>query len=120
MASLITVIFRHSLDAGVVGLSLTYAAGITKELKKLTRITSKLASDIVSVERLKDYDNKIMADEQNKILPLRAPAKTWPSSGTIEMRGYSTKYRPKLGFALKDIDLSIKVNYFPNIFQICK
>ena len=119
MASLISVIFRDSLDAGVVGLSLTYAAGITKELKKLTRITSKLASDIVSVERLKDYDNEIMADEQNKILQ-RAPAKTWPSSGTIEMRGYSTKYRPELGFALKDIDLSIKVNYFPNIFQICK
>lgn len=106
---MIAVIFRDSLDAGTVGLALTYAAGLAKELKKLTKTTSKLASDIVSVERLKEYCDKIMKEEPNE-MSQHIPNGDWPTYGEIEMRRYSTKYRPELDFALKNVDISIKVN----------
>ena len=106
---MIAVIFRDSLNAGTVGLALTYAAGLTKELKKLTKTTSKLASDIVSVERLKEYTNEIVKEEPNE-MSQQIPSGDWPTSGKIEMRRYSNKYRPELDFALKNVDISIKVN----------
>ena len=117
MALLIAVIFRDSLDAGVVGLSLTYAAGLSGRVKKLTKATSDFASDIVSVERLKEYTNEIMAEEHHKISYM-FPGGNWPSSGKIAFRRYATKYKPELSYALQGIDMSIKVNDSLNNFLI--
>ena len=108
IASMIAVTFRESLDAGTVGLSLTYAAGITKELKKLTKETSKLASNIVSIERLKEYSN--VSPEEPIEMSKNVPRDDWPTSGDIEISRHSTKYRPELDYALNDVNISIKVN----------
>jgi len=54
-AALIAVLARDTLSSGLVGLSVSYALRITGALTILVRWTSDVETNIVSVERLKEY-----------------------------------------------------------------
>jgi ATP-binding cassette subfamily C (CFTR/MRP) protein 1 len=54
-AALFTVLGRDSLSAGLVGLSVSYALKITQSLTMLVRWTTGVETNIVAVERLKEY-----------------------------------------------------------------
>ena len=108
VAALIAVIGRDSLDAGTVGLSLTYASNITMTLSMLIRQTSQIETSMVSVERLMEYDSNMPREAPHK-MPEQDPSEQWPEYGEIKITKYSTRYRDGMDLILKDVNCQIMV-----------
>uniref|UniRef100_A0A673HVS9 ABC-type glutathione-S-conjugate transporter n=1 Tax=Sinocyclocheilus rhinocerous TaxID=307959 RepID=A0A673HVS9_9TELE len=53
--TLFAVISRDSLNSGLVGLSISYALSVTQILNWLVRMTSELETNIVAMERVREY-----------------------------------------------------------------
>ncbi|KFD49571.1 LOW QUALITY PROTEIN: hypothetical protein M513_09514, partial [Trichuris suis] len=128
-AAMFAVCSRDSgiMSAGMIGLSITYALTITQVLNWVMEIASFVETNIVSVERIDEYiqlkHEKCEAWNEGDILLLWkqfieytvfAPWKTdfqppadWPSKGQVTFEKYSTRYRPGLDLALKDISFVI-------------
>ncbi|CCD69448.1 ABC-type glutathione-S-conjugate transporter [Caenorhabditis elegans] len=99
------VYFRDSpgLSAGLVGLSVSYALNITQTLNWAVRMTSELETNIVSVERIKEYT--VTPTEGNN--SRRLAAKSWPEKGEISIKNFSVRYRPGLDLVLHGISAHI-------------
>ena len=90
-ASLLAVLGRGNLTPGLVGLSVSYALSVTQTLNWLVRMTSEVETNIVAVERLKEYsESTTEAEWENKSTK---PPETWPTRGNIRVQNYSTRYR---------------------------
>ena len=90
-ASLLAALGRDSLTPGLVGLSVSYALSVTQTLNWLVRMTSEVETNIVAVERLKEYSESKTEDDWIK--DDSKPEEGWPSEGKIEVQEYSTRYR---------------------------
>ncbi|VFV39953.1 atp-binding sub-family c (cftr mrp) [Lynx pardinus] len=104
-AALFAVISRHSLSAGLVGLSVSYSLQVTTYLNWLVRMSSELETNIVAVERLKEYSET--EKEAPWQIPETAPPSTWPQVGRVEFRDYGLRYRENLDLVLKHINVTI-------------
>ena len=93
-----------TISAGLVGLSVSYSLQITQSLNWIVRMTVEVETNIVAVERVKEYS--ILKPEAPEIVEPR-PKSTWPEHGKIEFKNYSTRYREGLDLVLKNINLSI-------------
>ena len=58
-AALLAVLGRETLEPGLVGLSLSYAMQITNSLNMLIRQSSQIENNMVSVERIKEYQTSL-------------------------------------------------------------
>ncbi|KAA1470346.1 P-loop containing nucleoside triphosphate hydrolase protein [Dentipellis sp. KUC8613] len=94
------------VDAGLVGLVLTYALNMTSSLNWVVRSASEVEQNIVSVERILHYIK--LESEAPYELPEAKPLGLWPLEGRVEFRNYSLKYRPASEPVLRDINLDIK------------
>ena len=105
LAALTTVINRDTVDSGLAGLVLTYALTCQIDIYMLVRFTADLEKSIVSVERIKEYQEtpQEAATESNF-----DPDFTWPSQGIIKFESFSARYRPGLDLVISDINCEIK------------
>ncbi|XGW32576.1 hypothetical protein V3C99_017265 [Haemonchus contortus] len=105
-SALFAVLFRDSpgLTAGLVGLSVSYALNITQTLNWAVRMTSELETNIVAVERIKEYSDTPIEGAHSK----EKPADSWPQQGKIDIRNVFLRYREGLEPVLKDISVSIQ------------
>lgn len=104
-AALFAVLSRDTMDAGTVGLSVSYALQITQTLNWLVRMTSDVETNIVAVERIKEYgETKQEAawEVQNSTLP-----KKWPERGTVEFKNFQVRYREGLDLVLRGISFTV-------------
>ena len=106
IVSVFALIHFNSVDAGIVGLMMTYTISVTGALNWLVRSASEVEQNIVSVERILGYAG--LKSEAATDVPDKKPAKTWPEHGGIEFDHYSMRYRPELELVLKDVCLKIE------------
>ncbi|CAE6433317.1 unnamed protein product [Rhizoctonia solani] len=94
------------VDAGLVGLVLSYGLSTTQSLNWVVRTASEVEQNLVSVERVVNYIN--LEPEAPLEIPDAAPPVGWPKNGDIEFKDYSMRYRPELPLVLKDLTMSIR------------
>lgn len=68
-------------------------------------MTSDVETNIVAVERIKEYGEA--PQEAPWDLPHRNPAKAWPENGAVEFKDYAVRYRPELDLVLKNVNFQI-------------
>uniref|UniRef100_A0A3P8UPJ9 ATP binding cassette subfamily C member 3 n=1 Tax=Cynoglossus semilaevis TaxID=244447 RepID=A0A3P8UPJ9_CYNSE len=105
-AALFAVTGKENLNPGLVGLSVSYALQVTMSLNWMVRMTSDLESNIVAVERVKEYsETKTEAPWE---IEDKKPPPEWPSEGDVQFQNYSVRYREGLDLVLKNLTLSVK------------
>ncbi|KAK6726836.1 hypothetical protein RB195_004877 [Necator americanus] len=104
--SLLAVMSRNwgTITAGAIGLSVSYSLNITFMLNLFVRQVSEVETNVVAVERIKEYTET--AVEANWRRQQRPPV-GWPSKGEIDFKDYSTRYRPGLDLVLKGLTVHI-------------
>ncbi|KAF8844780.1 P-loop containing nucleoside triphosphate hydrolase protein [Paxillus ammoniavirescens] len=103
----VAAVVTSNVDAGLVGLVLSYALNTTGSLNWFVRSASEVEQNVVSVERIIHYARDLPSEAPYELSD-RKPPSGWPSGGEVEFREYSTRYRPELDLVLKDISLTIK------------
>ncbi|XP_022785081.1 multidrug resistance-associated protein 1-like [Stylophora pistillata] len=106
LAGLFAVFSRDKIISGLVGMSLTYSLEITETLNWAVRMTSELETQLVSVERVKEYSET--DTEARWIIPENRPPDDWPFTGRIVMEQFDLRYREGLPLVLKQISCDIK------------
>ncbi|TPX31400.1 hypothetical protein SmJEL517_g05244 [Synchytrium microbalum] len=105
--TVLTIYITGHIDGSSVGLSLMYALSVTQTLNWMVRQSCEIETNIVSVERIKEYidlkQEALYETKQDRSLPPH-----WPANGAIEFRNYSTRYREGLDLVLKDVTFSVK------------
>lgn len=86
------------INYSVIGLMLTYSITITQTLNWNVRQSCEIETNIVSVERIKQY---IELQPEAAYEPQEGFDKSWPSQGRIDFEAYSTRYRPELDFVVR-------------------
>ena len=105
ISALIIVLNRDNMDSGIAGLCLSYTVNCQLSIYLLTRFTADMEKSIVSVERIKEYQETPQEAAFEK--PEIDPPQTWPVYGNITFDQYSTRYRPGLDLVLSDISVDI-------------
>ncbi|KAL7635871.1 UNVERIFIED_CONTAM: hypothetical protein RMT77_013688 [Armadillidium vulgare] len=104
-AALFAVMARGEISGGDVGLSVSYALSVTQTLNWLVRMTSDVETNIVAVERVKEYTET--PQEAPWDIKDKKPPKDWPDQGLVEFKNYSTRYREGLDLVIKGIDCKV-------------
>ena len=94
-----------SISPGLVGLSVSYALQITQCLSCVVRMSSELETNIVAVERTKEYAET--PTEAPPVIKDYRPSPEWPNKGEVLFDNYSTRYRQGLDLVLQDISVKI-------------
>ncbi|KOC70044.1 Multidrug resistance-associated protein 1 [Habropoda laboriosa] len=105
-AALFAVLSRDTIESGVVGLSISYALQVTQTLNWLVRMTSDVETNIVAVERMKEYSET--PQEAPWKNPDYAPPNEWPVQGRVEFKDYKVRYREGLDLVLRGLSFSVK------------
>ncbi|KAI9295676.1 hypothetical protein K502DRAFT_303464 [Neoconidiobolus thromboides FSU 785] len=125
LLAVLTLKWGLKIDPAIVGLSVSYALNVTQSLNWCIRMYCEIETNIVSMERIKEYvelpseatyehinkgqekDELDMntLEDSNKVVA--APA-NWPTKGEIEFSNYSTRYREGLDLVLNNISLTVK------------
>jgi ABC-type multidrug transport system fused ATPase/permease subunit len=95
----------RTITPGLAGLSVSYALQVTASLNWMVRMTSELETNIVSVERIKEYTET--PTEAPAIIKSNRPPSDWPQEGKVTFKDYSTRYRDGLDLVLKSIACNI-------------
>jgi len=118
--ALVKLLWIGGVDAGLVGMVLSYCLSVSGALNWMVRSASEVEQNIVSVERMIQYAN-LQPEAPLKIEETQPPP-TWPSNGVIEFksvlfimsflcadldRSLSMRYRPDLENVLKDMNLTV-------------
>ncbi|XP_039751039.1 multidrug resistance-associated protein 1 isoform X3 [Pararge aegeria] len=89
-AALFCVLGRDTISPGLVGLSVSYALQITQTLNWLVRMTSEVETNIVAVERIKEYAE---TKQEAPWTVGSGPGSTWPETGALQLERLSLGYR---------------------------
>lgn len=104
-AGMFVVLSVGRIDAGAAGLALTYAVTFTENVLWFVRLYSANEQNMNSVERIKEYLD--VDQEAPSVIPNNRPANNWPSKGSVEFIGYSTRYRTDFDLVLKNVTFKI-------------
>ncbi|EFN62768.1 Multidrug resistance-associated protein 1 [Camponotus floridanus] len=104
-AALFAVLGRNTMSSGLVGLSVSYALQITQTLNWLVRMTSDVETNIVAVERIKEYG------ETEQEAPWKnadyTPPQDWPKQGRVDFKDFKVRYREGLELVLHGLTFGV-------------
>jgi ABC-type multidrug transport system fused ATPase/permease subunit len=105
-AGVFVILSLGELDAGSVGISLSYAIGFTENILWLVRLYAMNEQNMNSVERIKEYLD--VEQEADAVIEKSRPPSDWPLRGSVEFVNYTTRYRKELDPVLRNV--SFKIN----------
>ncbi|XP_059176453.1 ATP-binding cassette sub-family C member 2-like [Physella acuta] len=88
------------------GLSVSYALQVSGSLPYMVRQICEFETNIVSVERMKEYSH--VQQEAALVIPSNRPSPSWPTSGDVTFTNYQTRYREGLDLILKGVNCHIR------------
>ncbi|WAR06338.1 MRP1-like protein [Mya arenaria] len=106
LAAAIFAVVKDGNTGGLVGLSISYALQVTGALNFLVRNTSDVETNVVSVERVREYTEE--PTEAEWVLHFKRPSSDWPDQGNVRFNNYSTRYRDGLDLVLRGISCDIR------------
>ena len=130
--AILTVSLRGSSDPVSLGLALSYGLQLTALFQRCIQVAIDVATYMTSVERVLEYESlesehsvllqkddvndvKILSDPRSyAAVPMSVPVSAsvppadWPSSGAIEFRALSMRYRENTPLVLRDVSFKIK------------
>ncbi|KAJ3017793.1 UNVERIFIED_CONTAM: hypothetical protein HDU68_011483 [Siphonaria sp. JEL0065] len=108
MFAVVSIAINGYVSASLVGLALTYSLNVTQSLNWLVRQSCEIETNIVSVERMKEYID--IPQEAPYLMPRQAPRESWPENGVIEFRDYEARYREGLELVLRKLSFHVNSN----------
>lgn len=106
-AGIFLLLSIDKIDAGLAGISLTYAISFTDSAVWLVRYYSTVEMNMSSVERLKEYMD--IEQEQEIIYNMDVP-EHWPNEGLVEFKNVSLRYADNLKPVLKNLSFTAMPN----------
>ncbi|CAB3223734.1 unnamed protein product [Arctia plantaginis] len=89
-AAIFVVIGRDNISPGIAGLSISYTLKITNSLRMLVQMISTIETDIVAVERMKEYAE---TEQEAEWVKPTGPRPSWPETGSVQFEGLTMAYR---------------------------
>ncbi|XP_052777823.1 ATP-binding cassette sub-family C member 4-like [Mya arenaria] len=101
------VLSADSLNAGLVGLSMTYAMTLMSMFQWGVKQSAEVENQMISVERVLDYtmlpsEAALDSSDDHK------PHPSWPQNGEISVKKACLKYYPEAPTVLKNLSFAIK------------
>jgi len=96
-----------SIDAGLAGLSLTYALAFTDHILWLVRLYSSNEMNMNSVERIRHY-LQVESEAARHSPPGQEPPSDWPQCGHIKVEGLTLRYGPDLPTVIRDVTFEVQ------------
>uniref|UniRef100_A0A060SZS5 ARAD1C02970p n=1 Tax=Blastobotrys adeninivorans TaxID=409370 RepID=A0A060SZS5_BLAAD len=94
------------IDAGLAGLSLSYALAFNDTVLWVVRLYAVLEMNMNSVERVQEYMH--IESEAAPVIEDSRPPADWPSKGEIEFDRLCLRYAPDLPLVVKDASFHVK------------
>ncbi|KAF8533369.1 P-loop containing nucleoside triphosphate hydrolase protein [Trichophaea hybrida] len=105
-AGAFVVINVGKIDAGLAGLSLTYAITFTENVLWVVRLYAVNEQNMNSMERVREYLE--VEQEAPEIIEDNRPPASWPDNGNVSFKNYSTRYRSDLDLVLKNVTFNVQ------------
>ncbi|CDK28703.1 unnamed protein product [Kuraishia capsulata CBS 1993] len=107
-ASAFVLLASDSIDAGLAGLSLSYAIAFTQSSLWVVRFYANIEMSMNAVERFLEYSD-LEQEPPAEILETQPPA-SWPEKGVIEVKDVSLRYAPSLPLVIKNVTFDVEAN----------
>lgn len=105
-AAVFVMLSVGKIDAGLAGLSLTYAISFSESALWIVRLYSNVEMNMNSVERLREYFS--IEQEPPREIPENKPPSSWPEKGEIKVENVSLRYDPNLPRVIKDVSFTVE------------
>ncbi|KAJ2733976.1 hypothetical protein IW152_002632 [Coemansia sp. BCRC 34962] len=92
-------------DAGLVGLSVSYAMQSTQQINWMLRMECDIENSMCDYVRIQEYEQ--LTPEAPEVIEDNRPERSWPEQGMVEFKDYSTRYREGLDLVLKDVSFAV-------------
>jgi len=100
---------QNKVEAGLIGLAITYALRLTDTLNQVNRESADRETQMVSVERVYAYVTGVAPEAPLRIVGTSQQLpRSWPSRGAIKVDNVTMRYREGLPTVLNGITLDIK------------
>jgi ABC-type multidrug transport system fused ATPase/permease subunit len=104
-AGVFVILGLGTIDAGLAGISMSYAIGFAENILWLVRLYASNEQNMNAVERIKEYLD--VEQEAEAVIEKNRPPPNWPAQGAVEFINYSTRYRKELDPVLRNLTFKI-------------
>lgn len=105
-AAVFVILSVDTLDAGLAGISLTYAITFTDHVLWVVRLYAMNEMNMNSVERVSEYLE--LEQEAPALIEKNRVPEEWPTKGEIDVKNLVLQYSPELPAVIRDV--TFKVN----------
>lgn len=106
ISSALAVLYANKIDAGLAGISLSFAASFATNALWLLRCYADVEININAVERVQEYIDDVK--EESAAKTDSDPPASWPENGEIDVKDLALRYAPNLPLVIKGISFHVK------------